>query len=431
MNGLMLDRRTFLTAGVLAALGASRPALATDPEGVVFVPAWGIWRRLMEQGGPAADAEATRWAERLRLPTGLISAVFRLEPARGEAVRRLLPVSGHAVVLSPDRRRLLVAPMEQRAWFVLDAETLEIEGEPLVLPEGFVGGGHAAFLPGGEMLTVERRPQRAFTGREADHEGRLVVRDPATRRPLLEMTAGGMAPHDVALLPDGRAVAVACCGSINPNPVRLPDGSFRRSPPQVLASRVAVVELASGRVLETFTSPDADAEMRHLAVHGRRLVVAQTRMGMAEHPEAGLRVDGSLPYPQEDREVVYLPATPLQGRLGTGGGMLSRIRGFAPAETVHALSLAADPVHGEVLVTIPAANRVAVVDAADGALKRLIDVAPLGCRHPCGVGLLDARTWVVAGHAGGLFAFERGTHEPRADLRMDVDLAGHSHLLAA
>jgi hypothetical protein len=184
-------------------------------------------------------------------------------------------------------------------------------------------------------------------------------------------------------------------------------------------------------VLEVFTSPDADAEMRHLAVHGRRLVVGQTRMGMAEHPEANLRVEGSLPYPQDGLGTAYLPATPLQGRLGTGGGMLSPIGGFTPAETVHALSLVADPLHGEVLVSIPAANRVAVVDAADGALKRLIDVAPFGCHHPCGIGLLDARTWVVAGHAGGLFAFERGMHEPRADLRMDVDLAGHSHLLTA
>ena len=66
--------------------------------------------------------------------------------------------------------------MEQRAWFVLNAETLEIKGNSLVLSEAFFGGGHAAFLLGG-MLTVERCPRCAFMGREEDYEGRLVMRD--------------------------------------------------------------------------------------------------------------------------------------------------------------------------------------------------------------------------------------------------------------
>lgn len=429
-----LSRRGVLGAAVLAALGVPGLGRAEPARGVVFVPAWGMGRRLVETVGPeglaALDPEAERWAERLRTPMGVRSGIVRIVPARGEVRRRLLPVSGHAVVLSPDGRRLLVAPMEQRAWFVLDADTLEIAGDPLVLPEGFVGGGHAAFLPGGEMLTVERRPQRAFTGREADHEGRLVVRDPETRRPLLEMGAGGMAPHDVALLPDGRAAAVACYGSVSPAPTLLPDGSFRRAPPQVIASRIAVVELGTGRVLEAFTSPDPDAEMRHLALHGRRLVVGQTRLGLATHPEAGIRRPEAQPYAQDQLGQAYLPAVPLQGTLGGEGGLLSPLGGLAPAETVHALSLVADPAHGEVLVTFPGSNLVAVVAAGDGTLRRTIDVGALGCRHPCGIGLLDARTWVVAGHAGGLFGFERGTHAPRADVRIEVDLAGHSHLLA-
>jgi hypothetical protein len=115
--------------------------------------------RLMEacglEGLASADPEALRWADR----------------------RRLLPVLAHAIALSPEGRCLRVASMEQWAWFVLDAETLEIEGDPLVLSEAFFSGGHAAFLPGRERLTVEWRPQRAFTGREEDHEERLVVRD--------------------------------------------------------------------------------------------------------------------------------------------------------------------------------------------------------------------------------------------------------------
>jgi len=45
--------------------------------------------------------------------------------------------------------------MEQRAWFVLNAETLEIKGNSLVLSEAFFSGGHAVFLPGRERLTVE------------------------------------------------------------------------------------------------------------------------------------------------------------------------------------------------------------------------------------------------------------------------------------
>jgi len=249
-----------------------------------------------------------------------------------------------------------------------------------VLSEAFVGGGHAAFLPGGgEMLTVERRPQRAFTGREEDHEGRLVVRDPATRRPLAEMGAGG-------------------------------DGAARRGAPAGRPDR--------GGGLLRQRHADAGAPVRH----GSGWRPAQRRGADALRPFPPPRTRWGSPISRRPRS---------RGRSdGREGGRLAPVGGLAPAETVHALSLVADLAHGEILMTFPGSNLVAVMDAADGTLRRTIDVGALGCRHPCGIGLLDARTWVVAGHGGGLFAFRRGDHAPRRSLWMDVDLAGHSHLQA-
>lgn len=109
--------------------------------------------------------------------------------------------------------------------------------------------------------------------------------------------------------------------------------------------------------------------------------------------------------------------------------MLS-VGGLGQAETVHVLSLVAALAHGEIRMTFPASNLMLVIDAADGTLRRTIDVGAVSCRCPCGVGLLVARTWVVAGYEGDLFAFGRGDHARRRYLWIDVDLAGHSHLLA-
>lgn len=57
------------------------------------------------------------------------------------------------------------------------------------------------------------------------------------------------------------------------------------------------------------------------------------------------------------------------------------VGGLAPTETVHALSLVADLAHGEILMPLLGSNLVAVMDVADGTLRRTIDVGALGCRR--------------------------------------------------
>ena len=47
-----------------------------------------------------------------------------------------------------------------------------------------------------------------------------------------------------------------------------------------------VMEPETGWRLESFTSPDVNAEMRHLTIDGCRLVVGQPRIGLTTHLEA-------------------------------------------------------------------------------------------------------------------------------------------------
>lgn len=190
----------------------------------------------------------------------------------------------------------------------------------------------------------------------------------------------------------------------------------------VLAAGVSIVDLAAGRVEDFLPAPTPGAEVRHIDLVGHGLLAGQVREVAPDHPDAA----GAPAYVQDTPRTRFVPAPPAFAKIGSGG--LCPVEGVG-ADAVHALSVMADPVHGEIVLALAGRDRLAVVDAAEGSLRRIVDLAPFGCISPSGLGILSATHYVVAGHERGIFVMERGTHRYARDLSLpDVALSGHSHL---
>lgn len=340
--------------------------------------------------------------------------LHRLAPGRDPASREV-PHAFHQAQAAPDGGSVLLCPMRtSRRWLLADARTLEIVADAAI-PDGWSGGGHALFRPDGTLWTVERR-EAAWTGDPRGLEGRVVIRDARSLRPLETLPSGGIRPHDLAPSPDPALVAVAHYGSRG----RDPDDRIGPDPaPLPIAPGVALLDSRTGALRGFLPAARGDVEVRHLAVVEGAMLLGQTRSLDAADPEVARRPRGP-----QDAERWRYAAAPL-ARTGAEGP----IADVAPAG-IHALSMVADARHGEVLVGLSGEDAILVVDA-EGRERRRIDLRPLGCQSPSGIGLIDDDRYIVCGHRVGAWLLERGTHRPTGEAWPLLRLGSHSHLSVA
>ena len=196
---MVIDRRRFAsglmsaTAGVLLPLRALGQE-ATETEGALFAAA-------------RKDSAGVFYA-----------SIFDLE--RGIDLARVrLPARGHDIAVRPRRHDAPSGPRECIAFarrpgnfaVVFSADT---EREPvwLTTPEGRHFYGHGVFSGDGQLLYTTENDYEA--GR-----GIIGVYDvDAGYRRIGEFLSGGIGPHDIALLSDGRTIVVAN-GGIQTHPV--------------------------------------------------------------------------------------------------------------------------------------------------------------------------------------------------------------------
>lgn len=360
---------------------------------------------------------------------GALTLASRVDEHEGTVRRALFPLAGHEITLSPDGRRAVFNSLNDPHCFAFDPVTLDPRGLHRH-GEGWIGAGHAFFLPdGGPLVIAERREWRAYTGNPADHHGRITVRDPETFALLEAWSCHGMAPHEIGLLADGRHVAVANYGK-----TLWPDGTWRKGLMHRVAPSLTVLELASGRLVHEVRNPDPRYEVRHLAAHSlERLFALSARMESFADGQAAMRAFEGGVYEADvysgGDEIGYLPAPLLRYGFGPAGGRAEESRTADPLLMRYGQSIVYDPAHDEVIATYPTRHVVVVFGGADGAVRRVIHTDRLDLRHPRGVVLHpDGRHYVVSGYWQGARAFARGSHarEPGID-RHDVWF-GHSHL---
>ncbi len=321
----MTTRRTFL-AGLLAT-------------GMVPHPSW-------------ADAGDPAYLSAARLPSGAFVLIGLNHD--GDAVFDIpLPGRGHAAAAHP-ASPLAVAFARRPGRFAIVIDCLDkTVAARLDAPDGRHFYGHGAFAAdGGVLLTTENDYDNA--------RGIVGVWDARNGfRRIGEFPSGGVGPHDLRMLPDGKTLVVAN-GGIETHPetgrtkLNLPD----------MRPNLSYLSL-DGAVLD---QPEPPQEwhlnsMRHLAVNrdGRVAIACQWQGDPADMPpllaihqpgetitfhdtDAGLERDmlgyvGSVAFSSDGRSIAFTgPRGGVAGTMGAGGQLLDRmiatdICGVAPRQS--------------------------------------------------------------------------------------------------
>jgi len=184
------------------------------------------------------------------------------ELAGGLRFRIRVPQRAHAIAPLPGGRALFFARRPGTLAYVVDTRA----GERLRTLESVPGRhfyGHGVVTPDASTLFTTENDY-------ARRRGVIGVYDAAADfRRLGEIDAGGIGPHELALLADGRTLAVAV-GGIETHPDR-PREKLNIGSMQPL---LAYVDTATSRVIDWFLPPDPQMSLRHLAVtRGGRVVI--------------------------------------------------------------------------------------------------------------------------------------------------------------
>ena len=212
--------------------------------------------------------------------------------ARGELLAEFdLPGRGHGAALRPGKSEAVVfARRPGRFAAVLDTRN----GRPLKLftarsDRHFYG--HGCYSADGKILFATEND----FDRERGVIGLYDVRDDYRR--LGEFDSQGIGPHEIALMPDRRTLAVANGGILTH-----PDAPRRKLNLPDMRSSIALIDSGNGALVRSFLTPRElqQLSLRHLAVRsdGRIAVVAQWEGSKLAQPpliavvdrDAGLRL---------------------------------------------------------------------------------------------------------------------------------------------
>lgn len=219
---------------------------------------------LIARLGHAGEAAPVLYAAARREADGSYAAVLFTET--GDRTRLALPARGHDLTCRPGTRDCVVFARRPGAF----AAVLNTDGaRPLLwfaASQGRHFNGHGVFSRDGRLLYST---ETDMTGEKS--RGVIGIRDAAAGyRRIGEVASGGMDPHDIALLGDGRTLVVANGGiETDPETGRLPLNLASMEPSLVY------VDLRSGDIIERHSLGRSlhQLSIRHLAVMKGDLVV--------------------------------------------------------------------------------------------------------------------------------------------------------------
>ena len=321
--------------------------------------------------------------------------VVGLDTAGRIQLRTPLPGRAHEVVLAPDGRTLFVAPRRPgTVALVIDLDT----GRAQYRCEAGAGRhfyGHVVYSSDGKHLFATENDY-------ASGRGVVTVRDAASLRVEAEFDSGGIGPHQLAWLADGRTLAVAN-GGIRTHP-RAPRQKLNLA---TMRPNLSLVDAASGRLVDQAVAEHRQASIRHLApLPARNEAVAA--MQYEGHPAddvpllAVYRGDGAL-------EPLSIP--------------LEEQRGLKQ----YVASVAVDQTTGHAAATCP---RAGLVTFWDTGAARYVGKHRIG---DCGGVAVDAGSseFVVSSGRGRIMRFDTRTFALAESKTMrHADLKWDNHLAA-
>jgi hypothetical protein len=307
--------------------------------------------------------EAELFAAACREPSGSYAAVAYAEGC-GIRQRVALPARGHDLVQRPGTRECVVfarRPGTFAVAFGADGAHPPIEFRTRTDRHFF---GHGAFASNGRLLLTSENDFEAA-------RGVIGVRDATGGyRQIGEIDAGGMEPHDIVLLSDGRTLVVAN-GGLETHP----DAARENLNVPTMEPSLAYIDIETGDVLEVHRLPPAlhKLSIRHLALAAGDVVVfgCQYEGPMTEHPPlVGMHRRGEDLRLVEAADGVYQP--------------MRNYVGSVAADASGAYVAATSPRGGLALIVDAGARRI----CAQHSLSDVCGVAP---RH------VGAGFWLTSG----------------------------------
>jgi hypothetical protein len=429
-----MDRRDFLRYGLLAFSAPLLPRFAAaspsqgssaGADGVAFYVPGNVQNTLYFEGVKIDKHPVL--TRGMREFDGHPVLLTRVDASDGSVLRAILPVLAHSIEVHPNRTTGVVNGQNSETMVAFDPHTLDLQAF-IDFEEGVVGGGHSDYLPDdATMVVTERLPYGPFSGSAENHYGFVTIRENSSLKLLERYSCGGIAPHDINLLEDGKHAAVSNYGSTN-----WPVGSVGLDRYRVEPS-VTVLEVASGKIVERYVPPKPNAEYRHLAAASpSRVFGLQNR---EDHVSRYHEIKGG-------GDELY--RTKLAKMQFTAGASLPVVHvNFEEEPTATLLSTDAasmlrgqsiryEPVHDEVIATFPESDCVVVFSAVDSSVVRVHHTDRDGLFVPRGVALHpDGKHYVVAGDHENIYVYERGTHKLKRDMCVYPSLYRHSHMTAA
>jgi uncharacterized protein len=264
-----------------------------------------------------------------------------------------LPARGHAVALHPLRREAVIFGRRPgRFALAVDLRTGTVLAELANEPDRRFNG-HGAFSADGALLFAT----------ESDHAagiGVVGVYDAADRyRPLGAFPSGGLDPHEIRLLADGRTLVLANGGILTDPEVEGVKLNLDR-----MQSSLAYIDARAGTLLREARLPPSlhQLSLRHLALARAGVVVAMQYEGAPSDlvPLVAVDSEGSGLVP------LVLPETGVR-----------RLKNYCG-------SAAVDSSKRYMAVSSPRGSTIAFWDLEEGRLAGLADL-PDGCGlAPCG-----------------------------------------------
>jgi len=283
--------------------------------------------------------------------------------------RYALPERGHDAVFDPRGERVVV--FARRPGTFAAAIDLRKDTEPLVFhaPQGRHFYGHGCFSADGKLLYS--------TDNDYDNARGVIGVHDATDgfRRIGEFFSGGIGPHDMTVLPDGRTMLIAN-GGLETHP------DYGRTVLNVATMKpnLTFVDLADSRILS----------VHELAPHLQKLSIRH--LAMME--------DGTTWFASQNQGDIHEPL-PLAGSISPDGNV--RLLDLAPEDLRlmrgYVGSVAANNRTGAVVLTSPQGNTALEIEGASGAVRERVTLPDICGAADRGDGfLLSSGMGVMDGH---------------------------------
>ena len=115
--------------------------------------------------------------------------------------------------------------------------------------------GHGCFSANGQYLFTTE-------GNIKSGAGKIAVRDSKSYQQLAQYCSGGIGPHQIKLMPDGKTLAVANGGILTH-----PNSGRKKLNLSTMDSCLSYIDSQSGQLLNSFRVEEKKASIRHLDIH--------------------------------------------------------------------------------------------------------------------------------------------------------------------